>query len=69
MNMISVSSSNIAAVGYDSDTSTLYIRFHKSGTYVYSNVPYHIYEGLLNAASHGRYHAAYIKNSYPFHKI
>ena len=69
MNMTPVTSSNIASVGYDPYTSTLYIRFHKSGTYAYSNVPSHIYEGLLNAASHGKYHAAYIKHSYPYRRV
>lgn len=67
MNMIPVSSSNLSAVGYDG--STLRIQFHSGGVYDYSGVPEAIYNGLMNAASKGSYHAAYIKNAYPYRKI
>jgi hypothetical protein len=66
---IPVVSSNLDAVAYDAATSTLYIRFKSSGTYAYSNVPKHVYEGLMSASSHGEYHAAYIKNSYPYRRV
>lgn len=60
MNMIPVSSSNLAAVGYDHASQTLRVQFH-SGTYDYYSVPANLYEGLLNAASKGSYHDTYIK--------
>ena len=67
MNMIPVVSSNIYAVGYDG--STLRIQFHSGGIYDYSGVPESVYNGLMNAASKGSYHAAHIKNVYPYRKI
>lgn len=68
VHMIPVSSSNLEAVGYDHATLTLRIRFH-SGTYDYLNVPVSVYNGLLSASSKGQYHAAFIKNSYPYRRI
>lgn len=66
--MIPVVSSNLSSVGYDPKTRELYIQF-KSGLYVYSNVPEHVYQELLHAPSHGKYHAAYVKNVYPYRRI
>ena len=68
-NMVPVSSSNLSAVGYDGQTKQLFIRFHSGALYVYNNVPQSIYEGLMNASSHGQYHAAYIKNAYPYRRL
>ena len=68
MDMIPVSSSNLVSVGYDMSTSTLRIKFH-SGMYDYYNVPEDVFEGLLNASSKGKYHHAYIKNSYRYRKV
>ena len=66
MQMIPVSSSNLASVGYDATSKTLYVRFHKGGTYSYSNVPESVYHGLMNAPSKGRFFAANIKNSFHY---
>ncbi|ELC8418763.1 KTSC domain-containing protein [Clostridium perfringens] len=68
MNMIPVSSSNLVAVDYDSSTATLRVAFH-SGVYDYYNVPQNIFEGLLNASSKGKYHHAFIKNSYRYSQV
>lgn len=68
MNMTPVNSSNLVAVGYHSDSKTLRIQF-RSGTYDYYNVPKSVYVGLMNAVSHGEYHASYIKNVYSFKRI
>ena len=67
MNMIPVKSSNLSSVGYEN--GTLYIRFHKSGLYVYKGVPEAVYLSLMSADSHGKYFAAHIKNVYPWDKI
>ena len=64
-----VASSNLSAVEYDSETKTLYIRFNSGSTYAYSNVPESIYKGLMSALSKGGYHAAFIKNSFPYKRI
>ncbi|MFC0772667.1 KTSC domain-containing protein [Terrimonas alba] len=69
MEMIPVSSSNLSAVGYDYDTSTLRIEFLKSGTYIYQGVPAEVYEGLLAAGSKGQYFDQFIKKGgYPYFK-
>lgn len=67
MDMISVCSSNISSIGYTGDS--LYIQFHKGGTYVYFNVPEAVYRGLLDASSHGRYFYDNIKGSYLYRKV
>ena len=67
MDMIPVSSSDIASVGYEN--GTLYIRFNSGGLYKYSNVPESAYHGLMLASSHGKYFHAYIKNSYSYLRI
>lgn len=68
MQMLNVNSSNLSAVGYDPTMQTLRVQF-RSGTYDYYNVPENIYSNLMSAASHGEYHAAHIKNVYPYKKI
>ena len=67
MNMIPVSSSNLAAVGYEN--GTLNVRFHSGALYEYSNVPVSVYQNLMNAASHGSYFSAHIRNVYPYRRI
>jgi len=67
--MIPVSSSNIASVGYDETSRTLYVQFLKGSTYSYSNVPSSVYRCLMNAPSKGKYFAANIKNSYSYRRI
>ena len=67
MNMIPVSSSNLAYVGYDG--STLRSQFRSGGVYDYMGVPENIYTNLMNAPSKGSYHAAFIKNSFPYVRV
>lgn len=67
MNWIPVSSSNLDAVAYEN--GILYVQFKSGWTYSYQNVPESVYQGLMAASSHGKYFAAYIKNSYPYTRI
>jgi hypothetical protein len=69
MNRTPVSSSNLRSVGYDSATNTLEIGFHGRQVYQYFNVPESVYQGLMNAASHGKYHYRHIKEKYPYERI
>lgn len=62
MDMTPVSSSNIAAIGYDADTKTLAVQFNNGRLYRYTGVPNGEYQNLLNASSVGSYFAANIKN-------
>lgn len=67
MNMISVSSSDISSIGYESNT--LYITFNRGGTYSYSGVPQSVYQGLMSAASKGSYFHEHVRNNYTPHKL
>jgi KTSC domain len=63
MSMNSVSSSAIAAVGFE--RGTLAVLFHTSDTvYLHHGVPYSVYAGLMQAASMGAYYNAFIRGRY-----
>ena len=67
MNMTPVSSSNLSSVGYEN--GTLCIAFNSGGVYYYTGVPRSVYEDLMNADSHGKYFAKFIRNVYPYQRI
>jgi len=70
MERIPVCSSDLASVGYDRETFTLEIEFKSGSIYQYFNVPYEVYEGLMNAISKGTYFQNHIRNSnYSYVKI
>jgi hypothetical protein len=59
-----LSSTNLAAAGYDPATEILEIEFIKTGVYQYFNVPQVIYDGLMQAPSAGQFFNANIKNAF-----
>ena len=61
---VSVSSSNIAALAFTEEDSTLYVRFNGGQVYSYAGVPKANYEALLNAPSVGKLFNAHIKPYY-----
>lgn len=68
-----VDSSNIASVGYDSNSEILEVEFRKGGdVYRYFNVPDIEYKRLIGAhelgSTIGKYFAANIKNSFAYEK-
>jgi len=67
--MISVSSSNIQSVGYDTEALILQIRFRDGGVYQYSGVPPMIFHGLMSSASKGKYATAHIYKKFSSRKI
>lgn len=67
--MHSVSSSNIAAVGYDAENQFVYVQFLNGSTYVYKGVPEHEFEHLLTAPSVGSYLNRNYKNIYPYERV
>jgi len=69
MDRIPVNSSNIESIGYDDSSQTLEISFLNGGIYQYYGVPYKIYQGLMNADSHGRFLHQNIKNKFSYTKI
>lgn len=69
MQRTSVSSSNIASVGYDPDSSTLEIEFNNGAVYQYFDVNENVYNELIHATSVGGYLAANIKGKYRFSRV
>ncbi len=70
MTRTSVSSSNLASIGYDTTSSILEVEFLHGGIYQYTNVPPTIYHGLMAAESHGTYFDQYVKKGgYGYKKI
>lgn len=67
--MFPVSSSNVAEVGYDENTQTMYVRFLNQSMYIYKGVPLNEFENLLNAPSVGSYLHRNFKNVYPYERI
>jgi len=67
--MHSVSSSNVAAVGYDSENTTVYVQFLDGSTYAYKGVPEHEFENLRTASSVGSYLNRNYKNVYPYERV
>lgn len=64
-----VRSSNIASIGYDGATHTLEVEFVNRSVYQYYNVPQSVYEGLMNASSHGSYLASHVKDVYRYREV
>ncbi|MGK0272940.1 MAG: hypothetical protein ACI88H_003616 [Cocleimonas sp.] len=69
MDMIQVNSSNVTAVGYDVDSSTLQVEFHNGSAYQYFDVPEHLFEGLCNSDSVGSFLHVNIKGIYRYSKV
>lgn len=58
---IATGSSNVATLGYDTDTRVLEVAFHSGATYTYADVPPEKYFALATAPSIGRHLATHIK--------
>ena len=69
MNLTTVESSMIYAVGYDTKTNELEVVFNSGQVYRYMEVPKSEYEDLLTADSKGRYMRACIIGLYPEYKV
>jgi len=69
MQLVTVESSMIHAVGYDAEERVLEIVFNTGRTYQYFDVPPEEYEGLLNADSKGRYFLANIRDVYAYSQV
>ena len=67
--MITVQSSNIAALDHTNDVLT--VRFHNGGLYEYQNVTEAEFEELLTAPSVGRAFTGISRNpqSYPYRRL
>lgn len=66
MELHSVESSMIQAVGYEEDNQTLLVIFNSGKTYHYLEVPKETYEELLAADSKGSYMLSFVIDCYPY---
>lgn len=64
MNHIDVKSSIIKSIGYDSNTNTMEVNFHKTGIYTFNKVTEQDFLGFINADSVGSHFNKYIKGNY-----
>ncbi|PKM67569.1 MAG: KTSC domain-containing protein [Firmicutes bacterium HGW-Firmicutes-2] len=55
MEMISVNSSHIEAIGYDEDKAVLIIEFLSGAAYEYYDIPSYMFDELMSADSKGTY--------------
>lgn len=69
MEMTTVVSSNVTAVGYDEDTQTLQVEFNNGTAYQYFDVPVTIFEGLVGAASVGQFLHLQVKGVYRYSRV
>ncbi len=65
-----VDSSNIEAIGHESDLQELHVRFLKSGdTYIYYGVEEWVFKEMMQADSKGGYLNSSIKGHYDYGKV
>ena len=69
MNRQSVSSKNVASIGYDEANQTLEIGFLSGPVYQYYNVPSSLHQQMMQASSKGKFLHQYIKNAYPYSRV
>lgn len=69
MKRISIVSSSIKSIGYDSQSCILEIEFNRGTIYQYRNVPSLHVIRLMFADSVGKYFHQYIEKSYEYEKI
>lgn len=55
MNRVPVTSSNVAAIGYDTATQTLEVQFTNGAVYQYFDVPPSLHKEFMGASSFGTY--------------
>lgn len=69
IDMKTLSSRDIALVGFDGETGTLEVVFRSGGVYRYREVPENVYHGLMGAPSHGTFFQEKIKKQYSYVKV
>ena len=67
--MITVKSSNLRSVNYDSQSATLVVEFHSGPIYQYYGVPVAIYNGLMASKSKGHFFEAFIRHTYRYQRL
>ena len=65
MDRVELSSSMLASAAHDEDSNVLELEFNVGTVYRYFQVPRHVYEGLMSAASPGTFFRQHIFERYP----
>jgi hypothetical protein len=66
MNRVRLVSSMMASAGYDPANRVLEIEFATGAVYHYFDVPLDVYQGLVDAASQGRFFHSRIRHTFAF---
>ena len=66
METVSVTSTNLSEIAYDSDKQELFIIFHNGKKYRYDAVPAEVWESFKVAESKGSFFSSSIKGKYAF---
>lgn len=69
MNIISINSSTIEAIGYDTASEKLLVKFKNGDHYEYLNVPHYVYHAVIESDSIGRALNSEVKGIYDYFKI
>jgi len=64
-----VSSSVIAAIGYDEDSETLEVEFASGAVCSYRGVEQDVYEAFRLAPSKGKFFNRHIRDAYPWENV
>ena len=68
VNLVTVNSSMLYAVGYDPDTQELVAVFNSGRTFWYEGVPAEVHQQLMSSDSIGGYMRDFIIDMYPDHR-
>ncbi len=66
MQLDSVESSMLAAIGYDENLQALVVLYNSGKAYQYLNVPSETYQELIEARSKGRFMLDHVIDHYPY---
>lgn len=69
MERVPVTSSNVAAVGYDETSATMEVEFLDGSIYQYFDVPAHVYEALLADPSPGGFMHREVRGVYRYARV
>ena len=64
-----VTSSTIAAIGYDPKHQWLEVELKTGRLYLYREVPAHIHQAFMAALSKGSFYNQWIRDDYPFARV
>jgi hypothetical protein len=66
---VALDSSSLAGAAYDARSELMVVQFRDGTAYEYSEVPADIFDGLISAASHGRYFDETVRPSFRYRRL